>query len=325
MIQSGTQSVLLERLSALADPVRVRLLLLLERQELTVSELCEVLQMPQSTVSRHLKTLTDGGWLASRPDGTRRLYRIPAGLEPASRELWRLTREQLSDTPSAGQDALRLEGVLAQRRASSRAFFATSAGRWDRLRDDLFGRRFYLMAIAGLLDPDWTVADLGCGTGPVAEAVAPWVSKVIGVDGSPGMVEEARRRLTGLSNVEIRRGELEDLPLDDGTVDAVTLMLVLHHLPDPPRVLAEVARVLRPGGRLLLVDMLPHERLEYREEMGHVWMGFSGDQTREWLVEAGLRPVGLRALPADPDTRGPALFTATATRPGAARDSKLAK
>ena len=167
------------------------------------------------------------------------------------------------------------------------------------------------MALLGLLDPDWVVADLGCGTGVVAEALAPFVARVIGVDGSAEMIDAARTRLAGRDHVELQRNDLEHLSIADGSVDAVTMVLVLHHLADPARVLAEVGRVLRPGGRALIVDMLPHDRSEYQQEMGHLWLGFTREQLERFLRPAGLRLDRFEPLPADPQARGPLLFAAT--------------
>ena len=267
---------ILEHMSALADPTRCRILLLLEKHELTVSELCAVLQTPQSSVSRHLKTLADDDWVSSRRDGTSRFYSMPLDdLDSGASRLWPLIREQVAATAAAGQDERRLHGVLARRRAKSQEFFATAAGDWDRLRSDLFGDAFHLWAVLGLIDPTLVVGDLGCGTGQLAETIAPHVKRVVAVDGSIDMLEAARTRLQELSNVDIRQGELEVLPLAAGELDAAMLSLVLHYAPDPALALGEVARVLRPGGRVLLVDMLPHEREEYQQQMGHVWLGFS--------------------------------------------------
>ncbi|HEY0970675.1 MAG TPA: metalloregulator ArsR/SmtB family transcription factor [Gemmatimonadales bacterium] len=299
------------QLTALADATRARLLLLLERQELTVGELCQVLQLPQSTVSRHLKTLGDEGWLSWRADGSSRLYRATS-LDAATRRLWQVVREQVADTAAARHDAHRLEGVLAQRRSASEEFFASAAGRWDALREELFGRGADLQALLGLLDEEWVVGDLGCGTGQLSEALAPFVSRVVAVDSSRQMRAAARRRLQGMENVELRAGSLERLPVDDGSLDAAVLSLVLHHLPDPPAALTEARRALRPDGRLLVVDMTPHDREEYRAEMGHAWLGFSEETLGGWLSEAGFGRARYRPLPADPSARGPALFAATA-------------
>ena len=306
---------ILEHMTALADPTRCRMLLLLEKHELTVSELCAVLQMPQSSVSRHLKTLADDDWVASRRDGTSRFYSMPVDdLDSGAKRLWPLIREQVAATTAAGQDERRLRGVLARRRAKSQEFFASAAGQWDRLRADLFGDTFYLWAVLGLIDPALTVGDLGCGTGQLTETVAPYVGRVIAVDGSPDMLEAARHRVGSARNVELRKGDIESLPIDNGELDAAMLSLVLHYSPAPPRALAEVARVLKRGGRVLVVDMLPHDRQDYQQQMGHVWLGFSEKQITRFLAGAGFGDVRVRALPADPDARGPALFAAVGVK-----------
>ena len=301
---------LLDSLSALADPTRCRMLLLLERHELTVSELCAVLQLPQSTVSRQLKTLADASWVTSRRDGTSRYYTLSLGSADAQ-TLWQLTRAQLEGKSAAEQDARRLDRVLAARRAASEQFFATASGKWDRLRDDLFGNDFAFRAIAGLLDDEWTVADLGCGTGAMTAILAPHVKHVIGIDASEEMLDAAKARLASAKNIEFRKGSLEALPIVPESMDAATLMLVLHHLPSPADALAEAARILKPRGRVLIVDMAPHEKEDYRQQMGHVWLGFSEDQMKKMLATAGFTHVKLHALPPAHSAKGPALFMAT--------------
>src|SRR5690606_1957796 len=274
----AANSSLFESMSALADPMRGRLLLVLERHELTVSELCAIFQLPQSTMSRHLKALSDEGWLAVRAEGTSRRYRMLADrLGTPARKLWQLVREQVSGLAAADQDAQRVRSVLAERRSRSQEFFSTAAGEWDRLRGELFGRRVDLLALLGLLDERWVVGDLGCGTGQVSEALAPFVRRVIAVDESPEMLSAARRRLEEDPRGEERRGALEELPVGEARLAAAVVFLVLHYVEEPARALAEVARVLRPGGRALLVDMTPHDREEYRQQMGHVWSGFGAE------------------------------------------------
>lgn len=313
MMTGGGKPLIIDRLSALADVTRSRILLVLSRQELTVSELCAVLQLPQSTVSRHLKVLADGDWIESRKNGSSHLYRFPQDeLDSSARGLWELAQEDVSRTPGAAEDGRRLAGVLGRRRCRSREFFASAAGKWDRVRDEMFGSGFHAQALLALLPGDWVVADLGCGTGPVAEALAPFVRGVIAVDDSEAMLEAARERLADAPNVELRRGELEALPLENGQVNAVTLVLALHHVADPTAVLREATRVLRPDGRLILVDMLPHQRHEYRQEMGHVWMGFSESQVGGMFAEAGLHATSFRPLPSRVSARGPSLFAAGA-------------
>lgn len=330
---SDGQPAILNQLSALADPTRNRLLLLLERHELTVRELCATMQLPQSTVSRHLKALADSGWVNARAEGTSHLYamprprsladdsrdgnggRGPRGLDETAARLWALVRDEVRSSPGAARDERRLEPVLATRRTRSQAFFASSAKRWDELRHELFGEAFHVAAATAFVDPDWTVGDLGCGTGQLSRALAPFVKHVIAVDSSAAMLRAAKTRLAGVRNVDLRRGDLEALPIDDARLNAATLALVLHHVPEPPRALGEATRVLAHGGRLVIVDMLPHERENYRQQMGHVWMGFSPQHICTWLTEAGLEPTRTVLLEPDPDAGGPSLFVATARKP----------
>jgi ArsR family transcriptional regulator len=317
MITVGAES-LFGRMSALADLTRSRTLLVAERHELSVAELCAVLQLPQSTVSRHLKTLVDEGWLVGRADGTARFYRMPNASElPAeARKLWRVVREQVAAAPEAAHDAQRAQSVLARRRSRSQQFFSAAAGDWDRLRATLFGEGLHWGALLALLDPEWSVGDFGCGTGQVSAALAPYVKRVLAVDESTAMLAAARRRLDGAANVELLSGALDALPADDGSLDAAVLFLVLHHVADPAPALVEVARTLRPGGRLLVVDMVPHAREDLRREMGHEWSGFSAEQLGSWTGDAGFGALRYHALPPDPAAKGPPLFAATATKSG---------
>jgi ubiquinone/menaquinone biosynthesis C-methylase UbiE/DNA-binding transcriptional ArsR family regulator len=325
-----------QQLAALADTTRARLLRVLEQYELSVSELCAVVQLPQSTVSRHLGLLRDEGWLATRSERTSRFYRMSGSLDGSARRLWGVVREPLSASAEAAQDTGRARDVLAHRRRRSQEFFSTAAGRWDAVRAELFGSTPELPALLALLGPDWVVGDLGCGTGRVAEVLAPFVGRVIGVDESAEMLAAARARLgqagrtagdrTAAGNdaveyphdvaarVEWRQGRLEALPIADGALDVALLALVLHYVPDPSAALAESWRVLRPGGRVLVVDMVAHGRAEYREGMGHLWQGFERSQVTGWLEAAGFGGLRYHRLPPDPAAKGPLLFAAVGTR-----------
>jgi ArsR family transcriptional regulator len=306
----------MDRLADLADPIRARILLALESHPLTVSELQATLQLPQSTVSRHLRVLGEGAWVAARPDGPSHRYRFLRDALPQDRQrLWALVREELASTRAARGDAQRLHTVLTRRHARARRFFASEATRWDALRTELFGPRLELLALLGMLEPDWVVGDLGCGTGPLSAAVAPFVHRVVAVDESAEMLAAARARLAGFDQVEIREGELELLPVNEAELDLAVLALVLPYLPEPARVIAEAARALEAGGRLLVVDLTAHDRSELEERMGHLWPGFEESQMLEWMTAAGLVGGRVRPLPQDPEAKGPALFVATARKP----------
>jgi ubiquinone/menaquinone biosynthesis C-methylase UbiE len=314
MIEPSTSQPLFERMTALADSTRSRMMLLLEKHELTVNELRSVLQLPQSTVSRHLKVLGDHEWVSSRAEGTSRLYRTDDKLDASSRKLWQLVREQVAGTTGAAQDARRLQAVLAHRRSRSEKFFSSAAGKWDHLRTELFGNRADLLGLLGLLDEKWVVGDLGCGTGQLAESLAPFVARVIAVDDSSAMLSAARKRLGEVANVEVRSGRLEHLPIEDGSLDAALLFLVMHYVPEPDVALAEAARTLKPGGRLVVVDMMPHDREDLLHDMGHVWRGFSESHIARLFDAAGIAGGRYHPLPADATAKGPTLFTAVGRR-----------
>ncbi|HEX6575164.1 MAG TPA: metalloregulator ArsR/SmtB family transcription factor [Gemmatimonadaceae bacterium] len=311
-----------DRMTALADSIRSRMLLLLERHELTVNEIKSVLQLPQSTVSRHLKVLGDHDWIVSRPEGTSRRYRAAEKLDASSRKLWSVVREQVVATPAASQDSRRVQTILAHRRSKSQKFFSSSAGQWDRMRVDLFGQRADLLGLLGLLDDSWFVGDLGCGTGQLSESLAPFVSKVIAVDDSAAMLGAARRRLAAMNNVEVKSGRLEALPIEDGSLDAALLFLVLHYVPEPETAIREAYRTLKPNGRLLIVDMMPHDREDLSHEMGHVWRGFSEEQIASMLGESGFSAARYHPLPPDEAAKGPVLFAAVARRTEARREDQ---
>ncbi|MBL0938773.1 MAG: metalloregulator ArsR/SmtB family transcription factor [Gemmatimonadaceae bacterium] len=296
----------------LADPTRCRLLAALERQELTVGELAGALQLPQSTVSRHLKILGDQSWVESRAEGASRWYRRTPLLPTDMQALWTLVHAAFAPTPVALQDAVRLEAVIAARRSVTQTFFATASAEWDAMRTELFGARADLAATLALLDRHTVIGDLGCGTGALSAALAPHVAHVHAIDASPAMLAAASARLATFDHVSVSEGTLEALPLDDAALDVAVLMLVLHHVADPVRALREVHRVLRPAGRVLIADMRPHAHERYRDTMGHAWLGFDERNLTSWLQEAGFVDVRYTGLPVDASANGPALFSCTA-------------
>jgi SAM-dependent methyltransferase len=312
----------LEWLQTLADATRVRLLRLLNREELSVTELCTILQLPQSTVSRHLKVLVSEGWIENRRDGTAHLYRAAQGswTEPRQ-ELWGWVRNQSSQTPSSQLDDSRLQQVLAERPVS-KEFLRSAADRWDALRVELFGSRLDAHVLAATLPSQAVVGELGCGSAPLAQLVAPLVHRVIAVDSSAAMLAAAERQLHGAGNVELLAASLEALPIPDGHLDAAWLVLVLPYVEEPLGVLREAARVLKPQAPLVVVDMLPHDRDVYRQQMGHVRLGLERGALEQWCSDSGLELERYIPLPPDSAARGPALFAAVAKRSHTSRDTQ---
>jgi len=308
-----------EQLALLSDPARLRLMRLLERHELSVGELSRIVQLPQSTVSRQLKQLFDGGFVISRSEGTSTLYRLVLDdLDTEQRTLWTVVRDRLSQEDSGtelAEDLRRLGSILDERKIDTRTFFGKVAGEWDSVRNELFGDRVTVLALLSLLPAEWTVADLGCGTGNVAELLAPVVRKVIAVDQSEPMLEAARKRLGDVDNVEFLQGELERLPIATGTVDAAACVLVLHHLESPLAALREMGRVLRPGGVAMIVDMVEHDRAVYRHNMGHRWLGFGVPALVNLFAEVGLVSPRVVTLPSASEAKGPGLLVCTARKP----------
>ncbi len=304
--------MILDDLTLLSEPIRVRVLRLVEREELGVGELSSVLQLPQSTVSRHLKALMVADWVVRRSAGTSSLIRMDVdGLDGTRAQLWALVKAGLEDDAAAAQDAQRLDAVLAQRHVDTRAFFGRVAARWDEVRDTLFGGDFAVASVAALLDRRLVVADLGCGTGATAQTIAPAVAKLIAVDHEEVMLEAAGAHLAGMDNVDLRLGDLTALPIEDAAVDRALAMLVLHHVEALDQAFREIRRVLRPGGTLVVLDMTAHDREAYRQTMGHVHLGFSRARLAGLAQAAGLTLSNYYLLPPAPEAQGPGLFIAT--------------
>jgi ArsR family transcriptional regulator len=303
---------LLARLGALNDLARLRMLRLLHAEELSVGELARALQLPQSTVSRHLKLLHDAQWVEKRTVGTASFYRLDdEALSDEARALWDAAQRMLGPDSAFDEDDARLHGVLAERAHDSKTYFGRIGGEWDEIRNTLFGRGFTAEALLSFLQRDWILADLGCGTGNAAEHVAPFVKRVIAIDREPAMIEAAGKRLAAFDNIEFRQGELSRLPLKDREINAAMIFLVMHHIDDPAAVVCEAARALKPAGLLMIVDMVAHDREDYRRDMGHKHLGFSERDVRSWAKRCGLSDITWRRLRPDSESKGPGLFVAT--------------
>jgi ArsR family transcriptional regulator len=311
-------------LKTLADPTRVRILALLEREELAVQELMEVLGMAQSRVSRHLGILREAGLLRDRREGTYVFYRFAPPHEGGWADAWRLARRELAGDAAAERDAAALVRVIEARASRARSFFDSVGPEWDALRKVFNDDALRARAIAHLVPPGWRVADVGTGTGILASELARLGLSVIAVDHSPRMLEAARAKLAtegllavgeGQPGVELRGGEAGALPLADGEVDAAFAHMVLHYLPSPVDALREMARVVRAGGVVVVVDFVRHEAEWMREELGVLWLGFAPEEVAAWFGEAGLAGVRIEphAAPA-PGRDLPGAFIASARR-----------
>jgi len=319
-LQNTISTSAAECLGQLSDPIRLRMMRVLCAHELAVGELIRVIQIPQSSGSRHLKVLSEGGWVVKRSVGPATYYRVVLDELPmAMRGVWIAVRDGLDDDANSAGDDQRVRGVLSERVRDSSSFFGEHAGQWDGVRNDLFGRHFTDRALLSLIDPRWRVADLGCGTGNCTELLAPWVERVVAVDRSAEMLEGARTRLANASiahdHVEFIEGDLSKIPLANGSMDAAVCMLVIHHLDEPIKALREMRRVLsseRGGGVVLLVDMCEHTNDEYRRGMGHKHLGFSNNKVIGMFEEAGFEGIRINNLPPDVRSSGPPLFAAVA-------------
>jgi len=303
----------------LSDPTRVRILALLEREELAVQDLMEILGMAQSRVSRHLAILREAGVLADRRDGTFVFYRTSPQRPDVWRSAWALVAKARADDPTAARDAAALAAHHDARQARTRAFFDAVGPEWDALRKVFNDDALRARAVARLVPAGLVVADIGTGTGILAGELAGLGCRVIAVDHSPRMLEAARANLdaAGATNVELRAGPAEALPLAEAEVDAAFAHRVLHYLASPADAVAELARVVRPGGVVVLVDFERHDREWMREELGVLWLGFPSEDVRGWLSAAGLEDVRVEVEPGAREL--PQTFIASGRKPRAGR------
>jgi ArsR family transcriptional regulator len=284
-----------------------------------------ILGMAQSRVSRHLALLREAGLLADRRKGTYVAYRSSLPESGPWRDAFALARASLAGDPTAERDDALLRRTLAARGArTGREFFEEVGPDWDALRrvfgDDLLRAR----AIMTLVRPPLRVADIGTGTGVLALELARQGLEVVGIDRSEAMLEAARQKWAAEAaaipgRIELRAGDAHALPLPDASVDAAFAHMVLHSLEDPERAVREMARIVRPGGRVVLVDFLPHDHAWMEQELGLLWLGFPPERVTAWLEDAGL--VGVRLQREAPDAKRdlPASFVADARKPDAER------
>jgi ArsR family transcriptional regulator len=306
----------------LSDPTRMRILRLLEEEELVVQELMEVLGMAQSRVSRHLAILREAGLLSDRRDGTYVFYRFVPPPEGPWREGWALVKKNLAADSSTERDAAMLRRVIEARGAHTRSFFDAIGPEWDALRkvfnDDVLRAR----AVSRLVTPGMRVVDVGTGTGILATELASLGLEVIGIDHSPRMLDAARAKLAEQTfpeggEVDLRSGEADHMPVGDAEADAAFAHMVLQYMPSPADVIHEMARIVKPGGLIVVVDFIAHGHEWMRQELGVVWMGFDPDELLGWFEAAGLLEPNVQQ--SESLARGrdlPATFIASARLPG---------
>jgi ubiquinone/menaquinone biosynthesis C-methylase UbiE len=302
-LQQLTFGGLTASLKAAGEATRLRILALLAEAELTVSDLTEILRQSQPRLSRHLRLLAEAGLVERFREGSWAFFRL--GERDGASDLARLLIGRLNtDDPVVARDRERLAAVRAARAAAAQAYFRRHAAQWDRIRRLHVADSAVEDAIRTALadKPIRSLLDLGTGTGRMLELFGPDIERGLGLDLSLDMLALARARLdrAGLKHCSVRHGDIYDLALPLDSFDVVIIHQVLHFLDDSARVIAEAARVLRPGGRLLVVDFAPHDLEFLREEHAHRRLGFAAETVTQWLEAAGLDVLGQQTLPPEP-------------------------
>lgn len=277
-------------MKALSEEVRLRIFRLISMQELYVNELVSILEMSQPRVSRHLSVLKNVGLAVDRREGNWIYYHAnDADDDPFATEIRRTISDHLLDETFFPEDLSRLADVLARRKANSTAWFDNVASEWDRIKHNYIQDMLPFMVATNFIQSGAVTADIGTGTGEVLLTLADSAGKVIGIDSSQRMLDVCRDRIaqSGLDNVELRLGDAEALPLDDAECDTIFSSMLLHHLPSPQQGLTEMARALRPGGKVVIIDLVKHANDWTREVMADLWLGFTEEQIQGYLQEAG--------------------------------------
>ncbi len=291
-------------LKAAGEETRLRVLALLADAELTVSDLTDILRQSQPRISRHLKLLAEAGLVERFREGTWAFFRVAE--HGGGAEVARALIERLDPAdPTIARDRARLASVRSARAAAAQAYFRAHAAEWDRIRKLHVPDAAVEAAIRDALGdkPFRSLLDLGTGTGRMLEMFGAEIERGLGLDLSLDMLLLARDRLerAGLKHCSVRQGDIYDLPLANDSFDVIILHQVLHFLDDGARAIKEAARVLRPGGRLLVVDFAPHEQEFLREQFAHRRLGFAAETVTQWLAAAGLEPVMHKSLRPQPD------------------------
>ncbi len=282
----------LRSLRALGDPTRLRIISLLERDELSVNELQEITQLGQSRISTHLGLLGDADLVQSRREGKRTFYRVLQDPDVAARDVIQVATRGAKEMPEHAADQVNLKRILARRADQQQVYFNQIAGRFDRSYGPGRSWEAFGHLLLRILPP-LTVADLGSGEGLLSELLARRCKKVIAVDNSEKMVAFGanKAKKNGLKNLEFRLGNLQEPPIDPQSVDLVILSQALHHAPEPAKALAAAHRLLRPGGQIMILDLLKHNFEKARELYGDHWLGFPESELHRWMEAAGFKKI----------------------------------
>ena len=291
-------STTLKSLRALSDPTRLRIIALLQEDELSVNELQEVTRMGQSRISTHLGLLQDAGLVQSRREGKRSFYKLsPPGANQAVSEFIQLATRGARELPERAADEINLKRVLTRRNAQEQVYFNQVAGRFDRM----YGPGRSWQAFGHLLLrilPRLVVADLGSGEGLLSELLARRCKRVIAVDNSAKIVAfgAAKAKRNNLKNLEFRLGDLEDAPVETATVDLAILSQALHHATDPAKAVASAHRIIKHGGQIMILDLAKHDFEQARELYGDHWLGFAESDLQRWLELASFKKIEINVV-----------------------------
>ena len=282
----------LKSLRALADPTRLRIIALLERDELSVNELQQITRMGQSRISTHLRQLQEADLVQFRREGKRTFYKLNANADATAREFIQLAIRGAREMPDYPSDQINLKRIVKRRENQAQLYFDQVAGRFDRSYGPGRSWQAFGQLLLRVL-PSVTVADLGSGEGLLSQLLARRAKKVIAVDNSDRIVAFGanKAKKLGLKNLEFRLGDLENPPIDPASVDLVILSQALHHAKDPARAIQSAAKLLKPGGQLMILDLLAHQFAKARELYGDTWLGFPESDLHKWLESAGLKKI----------------------------------
>ena len=302
---------LIKCFKALSDKTRLRLLYVLQQYELNVNEIVLVVDMIQSGVSRHLKILMESKLLTSRRDGSFIYY--SAVKNDVVKTFISLVDQSFEEEDIIGQDLKKAREMIEIRQNRTKCFFKIVAPQWDRLKKEVLGSFNLNSMIKEKLFFHGNISDLGCGTGELIEILSEKAShKLIGIDASPEMLEQARLRLSGIDNAELRLGELEHLPMKNKEIDTAVMNMVLHHISQPELPIAEVFRVLKQKGMFILADFEKHDQEKIKQIIGGSWLGFEKEKIKAWLTDAGFH---FKAVDSYPVNHGLTINVFTAVKP----------